>query len=135
LNSYQKNNLGWILWGSLILVLISIPGDFLPNIPKFMNLFEPDKLVHVFLFLVFIFLMLRGFSHKASPAFLRNNAFFLALLITIFIGGFTEIIQHFFIPGRTASLYDFIANVVGCFAGFWIYIKLAKRRKGEIVKK
>jgi VanZ family protein len=107
---------------------MSIPGDILPEIPKLMNLFEPDKLVHLFLFLVLIFLMLRGFTHEASPDYLRNNAFFLALLITIFISGLTEVLQHYVIPGRIASLYDYIANVVGCFVGLWTFIALRNRR-------
>lgn len=131
MNSYPKNNLYWILWGLMIFVLISIPGDFLPKVPGLMSLFEPDKLVHVFLFLVFIFLILRGFTHESSPAYLRKNAFFLALLITIFISGFTEVFQHFIIPGRIASLYDYIANVVGCFAGLWIFVALRNHRSAQ----
>jgi len=129
LKSFFRINLWGILWGVFILILISIPGDFLPEIPPFISLFEPDKLVHLFLFTIYVFLLIRGFNTQDIFIYIKRNAVFIAILNGIILGGGTEILQYYFIPGRICSVYDFIANVLGCFLGWGIFTIWEKRKK------
>ena len=121
-------NLWGILWGLFILILICIPGRYLPDVPQFIDLFKPDKLVHVIMFAVFVYFWTGGLSKQTSYDFPRLNPVFTALLIAVIFSGITEILQRFFIPGRICSVYDFIANVVGCFAGYGAYSWRVKRK-------
>lgn len=126
--TFLRNNCWAILWGIFIFLLTSLPGGMIPNIPKFIDLFKPDKLVHIFIFLIFVFLLLQGFEREGNPAAIRNHAVAIGLTIAVSIGGFTELLQAFLIPLRVASPYDFIANVLGSLAGWGAYAFYKKRQ-------
>jgi VanZ family protein len=121
LTEFLRNNYPWLFLGVFIIILFSIPGDQLPEIPSFLNLLEPDKLVHLFLFVVFTWLMIAGLTKPGKMFVHPDRVVFFSILTGTILGGGTEILQHFYIPGRIASVYDFIANEAGCFAGWWIY--------------
>jgi VanZ family protein len=124
LRLFLKYNLWAILWGLFIILLTSLPGKILPRLPVFLDLFQPDKLVHVFLFGGYVFLQIRGFKRQPVFPLLSQNAMMITMLIGLSIGAGTEMMQNFFIPMRTGSSFDFIANAVGCFLGWWAAGKL-----------
>jgi hypothetical protein len=128
LKSFFRINLKGILWSVFILILISIPGSFLPDVPHYLDLFKPDKLIHLFLFSVYVFLWINGLEKEGGNIIIKRNAVFIAILSGAILGGCTEIIQYFFIPGRRCSVYDFIANVLGCFVG-WGLFRLSTLKK------
>jgi VanZ family protein len=105
----------------MIIVLVSIPGKELPVLSDSVDRFQPDKLVHILLFFVFVFLLLRGFDHPPAVDNTLENLYFFTLLTGIILGSITEIYQHFCIPGRTASLKDFLFNTLGCIIGWLVY--------------
>ena len=121
LNYFLKNHLPWITWSIFIIVLISIPGKDLPVVSKPVEHFQPDKWVHVFLFLVFIILLLMGFDRDSFDIKARQNLYFYSLITGILFSGGTEIFQHYFILGRTMSLKDFLYNFFGCVFGWTGY--------------
>jgi VanZ family protein len=123
-----------ILWGLFIILLTAFPGNFLPDIPTFVSLFEPDKLVHVFLFSVLEIFLIRGFLADEGPGFFRRNAILLSLNIGILLSGLTELIQKYFVQGRMASVYDFIANVAGCLLGWGLLSLWMRRQRKKSVK-
>jgi len=106
------------LWGLLIIILTSIPGTALPRIPKFADLLHPDKLVHVFMFGVFVFLLLRGFQKPGTPFWISRRIAITAILIGIILAGITELYQNLSFINRSASPWDFVANTIGCLAGW-----------------
>lgn len=108
-------------WALMVLILTGLPGNYFPEVPSFWNLLEPDKIVHIFIFGVFTVLMLTGLARHYGT--LRSSFAFAALSIGIGImyGGITELLQGYVFFGRTASIYDFIANCVGCFAGYLFF--------------
>ncbi len=126
--TFLKNNCWAILWGVFIFLLTSLPGDYLPRIPKFVDLFKPDKLVHIFIFLVLIFLLLQGFERDGNPAIIHKYAVFFAFTISFSIAGITELLQEFVIPMRVASPYDFIANLLGILLGWGAYAFYKKKQ-------
>ncbi|MCX6245089.1 MAG: VanZ family protein [Bacteroidetes bacterium] len=130
MKNFLTRNLWGILWIILIFVLTCIPGNVIPQVPTFLDLFSPDKLVHLFLFAVLIILLLRGFNLQEESLFFRSHALTIALNTGIFLGGITEMLQRTeLVTGRVASIYDFIANVAGCFLGWWIFILLERRKE------
>ncbi len=119
-----------ILWVALILVLTCIPGTLIPEVPTYLDLFKPDKLIHLILFAVLVFLVLRGFRKQLPAGPAHRFSVSIALNIGIFLGGITELLQGTtLITGRLCSVYDFIANVAGCFAGWGIFVLWKKKQQ------
>lgn len=52
----------------------------------------------------------------------------ITLLIAISYGALTEILQAHFFRGRYGSVYDFLADVIGCVLGVFIF-KIIFRKK------
>jgi glycopeptide antibiotics resistance protein len=127
LSHFLKNHIPWILWGLMIIVLVSIPGDDLPELSESVNLLQPDKLVHVFLFLVFVFLLQRGFDPPYTSRYARENLYFYTVLTGIILSGGTEIFQYFCISGRNSTLKDFLFNSLGCIIGWLVYSVLREK--------
>lgn len=128
MNRVFHHHLWGILWIALIVVLTALPGKLLPDIPTFMDLFEPDKLVHVFMFAILVILLLRGFARDSKAVFLKEHALLIALNTGILLGVATELMQKYYIPGRTGSIYDFIANTAGCFVGWLVFATWIRKR-------
>jgi VanZ family protein len=121
-----------IAWIAGILVLTWIPGSLIPEIPSFLDLFKPDKLVHLFLFAVLVPLLLRGLDKQWITGNGYRLAVPVALNIGILVGGITELLQATtLITGRQCSVYDFIANVAGCFLGWGIFVLWKRKRSKE----
>ena len=119
-----------ILWIGLILLLTCIPGSMIPQIPAYLDLFKPDKLVHFFLFTVLVFLLLFGRRNQLHTTWADWFSVLIALNIGIFLGGITELLQGTaLITGRLCSVYDFIANVTGCFAGWGVFVLIRKMKQ------
>jgi VanZ family protein len=124
LSIFLKYNLWAILWGFLIIALTALPGKSFPKLPDFLDLFHPDKLIHVFIFGVYVFLQIRGLSAQPVYPTLSRNAVVITMLIGLSLGAGTEILQDVYVPRRFGSIYDFIANVAGCFVGWGIAVRL-----------
>jgi VanZ family protein len=128
-----KNFWPAIAWALIVLVLTGLPGNYFPEVPSFWNLLEPDKIVHVFIFGVFTVLMAFGLTRSYRTL---RSAFAIAAQAIgtgIAYGGITELLQGYVFIGRTASIYDFIANSVGCIAGYLCFklVLLKYLEKGE----
>jgi len=113
------------LWGILIFVLTGLPGSVLPKLPTYLDLFQPDKLVHIFVFGVLSLLLLFSFRKPGTPEFIQHHPLLISFLVSLFVAGTTELLQEFLIPMRTGSIWDFIANMAGCLLG-WGILKIAK---------
>ncbi|MCX6282283.1 MAG: VanZ family protein [Bacteroidetes bacterium] len=111
--TFLRNNRWSILWGLIILILTLMPGNAIPRVPLWIDRLHPDKLVHLFIFAVFTFLLIKGFGKKDNPVFVRNFPMVWAIMISLFIGGATELLQGWVIPLRTADWKDFFADTFG----------------------
>ncbi len=82
----------------------------------------PDKLTHIILYAGFGLLIYLALKHSSNPV-IRNYAFILAIIIGTAYGASDEIHQSF-VPGRTASVYDLLADIIGLtFAQIILFIK------------
>jgi len=94
-------------WTILIFKLLLTPVE---QIPSILNFPFNDKLVHMFLFGVFIYLLM-----EVIEAYLAINFVLLSLLglaVTYSYATMLEYVQNF-IPGRTDSVYDSLAGGLG----------------------
>lgn len=92
--------------------------------PRFPLLALPgvDKLIHLILFAIEGVLL--AFSFTA----LRDMK--LAIIVIgwgVFLGGATELIQHFWVEGRTGELLDLLADTLGSALAFTFYNGFSKK--------
>jgi glycopeptide antibiotics resistance protein len=113
------------LWASFIAFLCGLPGRDIPHI-SFLELLSFDKFVHASLFFVLVLLI----HHAVRKTPNRKNALAYALCLSIPYGGILEILQQELFEDRTADLFDFIANTIGCLFA-WIYVNVKSNLKAK----
>ena len=114
--------------GIIILVLTGIPGSCLPHVKPIVGL---DKVVHLLMYAVFAFLCLWGYRKQfiSNGQAYQKKALLLALVISIFYGGLTEILQEYLVPGRTGDWIDFLADGIGTLLGVFVFQHFYRRKK------
>ncbi|MBC8215335.1 MAG: VanZ family protein [Candidatus Marinimicrobia bacterium] len=96
----------FILYMGIILGLSSIPGNSFPGF----KILTYDKVIHFFEYFVFGFLAMKSFRSLTLRRVTTIILFGLAFSI------FDEIWQSF-VPGRSPSPYDAIADLLGIISG------------------
>lgn len=115
-----------MLWALIILILCGIPGRDIPHI-SFLELLSVDKFIHAGIFFVLVLLTTRGFMLQTNFMLLQQLAKIGTLIICIIYGGVLELMQEAVFEERSADVYDFIANSVGCLLGTYFYTPFEKR--------
>ncbi len=118
-------------WGIIILILIIIPGDFIPHVHTFSEWLQWDKITHLILFGTFSFTILIGFS-KYHPSVIRKKHYLFAFIISVLYGGLTECLQYVLDMGRDGNVYDFYANIVGAFLGCLLFFLYKKHTMNKV---
>jgi len=105
-----------VIWLVFVTILFLIPGSEFPDEDWFEKIYL-DKLVHI----AFIFLLVYLFYFP-----LRNNAYNWLLLLMwlgIVYGILIELIQKYWVSGRSFELADIGCDIAGCalayFTGKW----------------
>lgn len=116
---FLKHNLPAIAWAVFIVVLMLMPGQHIPKVNDD-YLLSLDKVAHVFVFLVLVYLMIRGFRKQDRFFALRTKSVQSSLIIA---GSFSLILEtlQFTTSERTVDVYDAIANLIGCVLGYFAY--------------
>ncbi|MEJ6776389.1 MAG: VanZ family protein [Crocinitomicaceae bacterium] len=92
-----------ILRFSLIIVLVGITYLSLTSLEKF--IVGNDKISHFIAYSILMF--------NAGLVFFKpKKTFLIAILLCLTYGGLIEVAQHF-VPGRSMSRYDMVANALG----------------------
>lgn len=71
----------------------------------------PDKTMHMILYAGFGVLLFYTLKNSSNPAF-RNHAFLMAIIFGMIYGASDEFHQSF-VPNRSASSWDLVADVLG----------------------
>jgi VanZ family protein len=116
-----------IAWFFLVLILICIPGYDLPKVDNWLIEINFDKFIHVGLFAVLAYLFMLPIVRSALPTKEKWNWLIKITIAAIIWGITTELIQKFFVTGRSFSLSDWAADGSGGVAAL-LYFKF--RRKG-----
>ena len=111
-----------------IMVLMGLPGRYFPTVVNFWEWIGPDKIVHLILFGFLAFLTPWGFRKKilSEKDSYKRKVLIQSFLLTISYGALTEILQKYIFVNRYGSIYDFLANAIGCLLGtivFFLFIK------------
>ena len=97
-----------------------MPGDYVPQVISFEEWMKPDKILHILLFAVLVFLSLRSFMMQYK--IMHQRLIYVGvLLVSISIGGITELMQSYLLTGRNGNVYDFGADALGCLTGLFIF--------------
>lgn len=118
LKKFLQNTRWAVLWGLFLILLHLLPGRVFPELPTYLDLLHPDKLVHLGMFAILVILEIHAFKKPGTPAFIAARPGLWAVSLALLFGIVMEITQHYLIPNRFGSVYDLIANAAGCFAGW-----------------
>lgn len=110
-----------IVWFVIMCILFFLPGSALPK-EAWLDKIGFDKVVHVGLFAVLLFLFRSSFDLKFS----RYNL--LLLVLALLYGLSVEFIQLFWIPNRSFDLYDVVADMAGSMLGLLIWVWTKKNK-------
>lgn len=116
-----------ILWAFFILLSSGLPGNYIPGFVSFWEWLGWDKIFHIIIFMVFSFLLMRGFYLQYSFPWLRSHHIIAALCVGMIFGFLMEVMQRFVFIGRSGNIFDLGADAVGCLAG-WMVFFLAKKK-------
>ncbi len=113
----MRNIIAYV-WIVIIAILHAIPGT---DVQKFTlsELFLIDKLVHIIIFMIGVYLFATVGKRQQKAQFLRN----ISLLFVVY-GLLLELLQGFIFVGRSADFLDWLADIIGVFLGIWIYKKI-----------
>ncbi|MBN2460010.1 MAG: VanZ family protein [Candidatus Cloacimonetes bacterium] len=103
----------FVIWTAIMFTMTSIPE--LNTAPD--RLLNIDKLYHIILYFVFTVLYIRMNKDKQGRGTLR------VLIILLLILPFLDELHQIPIPGRSFSLLDVIADVIGFFAAIILFRK------------
>jgi VanZ family protein len=103
-----------VLLSLIIFYFSSLPGHTF-QLPPFRFV---DKSIHFVVFGVLTVLVLRSCRYLKSG----NKVSILGILYCILFS-LTDEIHQYYVPGRFADLYDFLADVTGVILIGWLYIR------------
>ncbi len=111
-----------------IMVIMGMPGNYFPKVVSFWDWLGPDKIIHLIVFGILSFSMIWGYRKKLLHQSITSlkKALLLTLLLSISYGAFTELLQKHVFINRYGSIYDFLADAIGCLLGviaFFFYFK------------
>ena len=111
-----------------IMVIMGLPGNYFPKVVSFWDWLGPDKVIHLIVFGILSYSMLWGYRKKILSHDVQyiKKSFLLTLLLSVSYGAITELMQKYVFINRFGSIYDFIADAIGCVLGaivFFLYFK------------
>ncbi|MBU3927568.1 MAG: VanZ family protein [Bacteroidetes bacterium] len=115
-------------WAILILILTGVPGSYFPEVRSFWQWLSPDKIVHLVIFGVQVFLIILGFKPQYLNSKQRFKFVVGATIVTILYGLVTELLQHYVFIGRDGNIFDFLADALGAFLGLLTYYLLKMKK-------
>ncbi len=87
----------------------------LPSLTSFrtqaIRILATDKIAHFLEYAIFAFLVYRSLTHLKEPA--SNRVIFLMSLSYLVVFGLVDEVLQAFIPGRTADIWDYAADLSG----------------------
>ena len=117
---FWRHNRAAFAWAILILILCGLPGKDFPKL-TFLQWLRPDKIVHLILFGVQSYLLIKGFSLQDRIFTLKQNAAFWGVFLSITYGALVEVLQLTIFIGRSGDVRDAIANAIGAAIGLWFF--------------
>lgn len=106
-----------IIYSVLIFLVSSLPQERMIKV----EIWNFDKIEHLVEYSFYGILMMLAFATSKSDRVPKHAAFF-SIVVGILFSATDEIHQHF-VPGRTCSIFDLLADTIGIFLGVWYFTK------------
>ena len=103
-----------ILWILLILYLSAGKFVFMSTVPPQI---EADKVGHFVMYFILSAIFFNDYTRQKKDRKLLT-LFIGTFIFPLLFGGLMELLQHFFIPYRTGSWMDMLANLTGIITAF-----------------
>ncbi len=117
----------WLLLiGLCLLIFWQSSGPLPPRTPYLPGL---DKLAHFAVYALLAFLAARAFATMPFPDQARVVPWAAASFAALY--GISDEIHQSFVPGRSADVWDLVADIFGAIAGALIYRWRAARRPAD----
>lgn len=128
LNRFTRNSYPGIFCAAVILLLTGLPGSSFPHVKPTLGL---DKVVHFLMYAGFTYITLWGYRkpYVEKGEVYRKKAIWITLTIGAALGILTEAIQAIPVLKRSCSVYDWIADLIGCIVGVVAYYFFHPKRK------
>ena len=114
-----------LMWTLVILIIIAIPGNYIPKPHGVWELISPDKILHFGMFAPLSFFIAWGIFKDQKT---RVTAIIISLAFGIIYAIATELLQYFVVTGRNGNIYDAIADVIGVILGLLLFHKIIKNK-------
>jgi VanZ family protein len=114
-------------WALLILIICGVPGHNIPNV-SFWKWLKPDKVIHLVVYAILCYFLIRGFTRQEKYPVLKNFAKLIAVTTGIAYGILIEVLQHYVFIGRSGEIFDAMANAIGVLLGLWFFNMKRKKR-------
>lgn len=126
-----KHFLPGIAWFLIVGFLVFMPGSEVPEVSWLDKIPHFDKLVHIGIFGGLTFLFCLPYFKPKMPFQQKVNHFIRVSLAAIVWGFAVELIQKFFVPGRSFDLVDWAADTVGILIAYWLSKKIISSKRSE----
>jgi len=113
-----------ILYSGIIFCVSSLPNVVTP-LPEL----QLDKILHIFIFLPFGFLVARGIDGP-RPSISSRNLWILVVLAS-FLYGISDEYHQLFVIGRNFGIIDILADTIGGAIGGYIYLLHGRKIKNR----
>jgi VanZ family protein len=101
------------------IILLTLPGNDLPATGFFAQIPQFDKLVHIGMFGLLVYL----FGVAIQKTLKKDRSFMLLVVATgIFYGIVMEFVQKYWAAQRSFDLADIAADTIGCIAGYALLV-------------
>jgi len=125
MKKYLHYQFPWQFLMLIIFIQSSIGKIEMPDIEFEMA----DKVIHFIVFGILGLLTARGMKNTYNTN-IQNNFVLLSISLSIIYGALDEIHQYF-VPGRHATVWDWVADTLGVIFFVWIYYRIIRRRQSE----
>ena len=125
--SLIKNFGLFVVWLGVILYLSFTPLTSWPKVTAFDKLYI-DKIIHVCMYSMLSFLLLRGFFRQQSNHPPRYSLLISSVLFCAVMGATIEFLQPLLTMYRQFEWLDMIANSLGAFCGYFLFSLLMKKQ-------
>jgi VanZ family protein len=117
-----------LLWALFILLLCGLPGSAIPQL-TFLDWLKPDKIVHLVLFGVLSFLLIKGINDYDVSSFWSTYPKTVTVIVSSLYGILVEVLQEYFFEDRHGDVFDAIADSIGALMGLPVYNFWIKRSR------
>ena len=118
---FIKYNSFGLLWAVVILFLSVVGVETNANI----EFHAMDKIIHLCMYLVLCMMLIVGFTKQFQIRVLKYNPMSYAIVFASAFGILMEVVQ-FFLPSRSFDVLDMLANIVGAFIGWIVFMIVYK---------